>query len=267
MNFTFSQNVTMSPTGLVLLVSFDPVGNPAELAWFRNAYGVLTNVPVFGPWSGSLADEGEDIQLLKPDPPQLPPHPDAGFVPYVLVEHVHYLPADPWPTNGAGAGFSLQRRVPEQFGNEPLNWFTAAPSPGRNTAADSDGDGLPDYWEKEFGLDAADSSGANGASGDPDGDGQINQQEFLAGTNPHDEADYLHFESVSRTPDGTMLRFRAAGGRLYSVLYSDASPAGPWLKLVDAPASGNTLEVQIIDAGVGVASRFYRLVTPALTNP
>ena len=34
--------------------------------------------------------------------PQLPPHPDAGFVPYILVEEVMYRDASPWPVVEVG---------------------------------------------------------------------------------------------------------------------------------------------------------------------
>ena len=46
---------------------------------------------------------------------------------------------------------------------------------------DSDGDGLPDWWEELYGLDSSD---ATDASRDPDGDGLDNWAEFEAGTNP-----------------------------------------------------------------------------------
>ena len=38
--------------------------------------------------------------------------------------------------------------------------------------ADTDGDGLPDVWENRFGLESGVDLGADGASGDPDGDGR-----------------------------------------------------------------------------------------------
>jgi len=45
--------------------------------------------------------------------------------------------------------------------------------------ADSDGDGLPDWWEKLYGLDPLDPTGDNGAGGDPDMDGLSNYAEYL----------------------------------------------------------------------------------------
>jgi hypothetical protein len=47
---------------------------------------------------------------------------------------------------------------------------------------DSDGDGIPDFWELEQGLDPND---AADASADPDGDGYTNLDEFLLGQDPH----------------------------------------------------------------------------------
>jgi len=49
---------------------------------------------------------------------------------------------------------------------------------------DSDGDGMPDWWELGHGLDPYDATGVNGATGDPDGDGLQNYYEYLSGTDP-----------------------------------------------------------------------------------
>ena len=47
---------------------------------------------------------------------------------------------------------------------------------------DSDGDGMPDWWEDRHGLNSADPSDA---ALDPDSDGLTNLEEFHAGTDPH----------------------------------------------------------------------------------
>ncbi len=45
--------------------------------------------------------------------------------------------------------------------------------------ADSDGDGLPDWWESLYGFDTLKTTGNDGAGGDPDGDGLSNLAEYL----------------------------------------------------------------------------------------
>ncbi|HTV01725.1 MAG TPA: hypothetical protein VMF13_14355 [Luteitalea sp.] len=59
-----------------------------------------------------------------------------------------------------------------------LGWQPAA------APVDADSDGLPDAWERDFGLDPSSASGADGANGDPDGDGRTNAAEHAAGTHP-----------------------------------------------------------------------------------
>ena len=44
---------------------------------------------------------------------------------------------------------------------------------------DTDGDGMPDGWEAANGLNATSPSNADGANGDPDGDGLINLMEYV----------------------------------------------------------------------------------------
>jgi len=85
---------------------------------------------------------------------------------------------------------------------------------------DTDNDGLPDSWERLYGLDPLDSTGVNGANGDPDGDGFTNMQEYLAGTDPKDPTSYLHIDSLSN--GGQVVTWRSVPGRNYQV---SATPA------------------------------------------
>ena len=263
-DFTFPQNASLPAGGFLLIVNFDPVIDQAALAEFRNRYNLAASVPLFGPYGGKLANTGESFGLYKPDPPQLAPHPDAGFVPYVLVEQISYSSLAPWPTNASGTGASLQRQVASSYGNDPANWFAAAPTaagPNTTNAFDADGDGLPDAWEIQY-FGAINDPRAT-PNADPDNDGFTNLQEYLSGTNPTDRNSYLRFDSVSVVGNQTMIRFSAAAGKTYTLLYRDELGSGTWLKLTDVPAQPASGVVTIQDPASGSATtRFYRLVTP-----
>jgi hypothetical protein len=129
-DFNFPEGVTLAAHQFLLVVNFDPLTNATQLAVFRDKYGVGAMVPIFGPYKGKLGNNGEPIELRKPDPPQTRP-PDLGLVPYILVERVTYKDTAPWPTEPDGQGLSLHRSKPEEYGNDPINWFAGDPTPGR----------------------------------------------------------------------------------------------------------------------------------------
>ena len=51
---------------------------------------------------------------------------------------------------------------------------------------DIDSDGMPDEWERKYGLDAL----VNDSAGDMDGDGFTNLEEYLKGTIPNDASSH-----------------------------------------------------------------------------
>lgn len=84
---------------------------------------------------------------------------------------------------------------------------------------DSDGDGLPDAWERILASQMG--NGANLASispdGDADGDGLSNLAEYLAGTYAFDPEDGLVLRLIRVEDDASTAEFLAISGRTYEV--------------------------------------------------
>jgi hypothetical protein len=128
--FTFPSTNSLAGGAILLLVNFNPDANPTQLAAFRAKYHVPLGVSIYGPYSGKLDNRAGTVSLFKPDKPQAPDRPDAGLVPYILVERVKYEDRSPWPDGADGTGLALQRFRPESFGNDPGNWVATEPTPG-----------------------------------------------------------------------------------------------------------------------------------------
>jgi hypothetical protein len=130
-SFTFPANTTLTPGEIVLLVTFDPATNPSTVAAFRSKYSVPQNVRIFGPYNGKLNNNGDEVELYRPDTPEPPGRPDEGLVPYLRVDKVNFTDLDPWPAAADGTGKSLLRESPTTFGNDPANWTAGTPNPGQ----------------------------------------------------------------------------------------------------------------------------------------
>ncbi len=265
--YAFPPGVALSPGSYLLVVGIDVQADQKGLTAFQFRYGLDTEVTILGPYTGKLDNIRDRISLLKPEPPLLPPSPDAGLVPYVLVDEINYSSAIPWPTDANGGGQSLQRVVSQEYGDDPINWEAASPTAGQinpgGAPQDTDGDGLPDDWESATGLNPDSDVGDDGASGDPDGDGSTNLQEYLSGTHPRDPGSFLKVDAIIMDTTAVLVRFNAVVGKTYTVFYCDCLGDNEWQKLTDVQAQAHTGLIEIPDPGAGGArTRYYRLVTP-----
>ncbi len=157
-----------------------------------------------------------------------------------------------------------QTQQVELQGNGSMN-FALGFETGAALSYDSDGDGLPDWWEIKYGLNPNDPNGNNGANADLDSDGKTNLQEFVLGTNPNvADAASAGLTIVRTTVSTVKLSFPSIHDRIYRIFYSN-SPVGPWLQAgSDIPGTGSTIDY--IDNGIGTGSpptvgqrRFYQL--------
>jgi hypothetical protein len=106
-----------------------------DVGMFNTKYTAPAGVKVLAWGPGRLADNGEKIEISKPDDPDGQGNPTwirVDRVVYSDGSHPEEFPGgvDPWPVQADGQGFSLTRTVPSDYGNDPANWHAASPSPG-----------------------------------------------------------------------------------------------------------------------------------------
>jgi hypothetical protein len=238
------------------LVGTDP-------AAFRLKYNVPAAVPVFALYPRVLQGGGETLSLQRPDTPDVDPNTGTIFVPYIDVDVVRYKDKAPWPTNADGLGSSLERLDAGAYGNDPVNWRASLGpgTPGRENWEDID------VWKGRYFTPAelADPL-ESGDAADPDGDGQTNFQEYLAGTDPRDAQSCLTIDSAtasSGTPQTIGLRFNGVADRTYTMQYQNSPGVGSWLKLTNIPPPlvSGMMDVPVARA-TNSATRYYRVVTP-----
>ena len=122
LDYRFPTNITLGPAEFLVLIP--TTLTPAE---FRAKYQVPDAVPILGGYNGALQETGERLELQRPAPPGTNNAPA-----YITVDAVRYNDRAPWPPAADGSGPSLQRKAPGAYGNDPINWEAALPTPGRS---------------------------------------------------------------------------------------------------------------------------------------
>ena len=122
--FQFPVATSIPPGELLIVANVSP-------SEFETYFAIPDDVSVFGPFLGTLQNNGERLELLKPDDPDTGPD-GSEILPYIVVDAVHYNNIAPWPTEPDGNGSSLEKLEALQFGNDSNQWRSSPsiPSPG-----------------------------------------------------------------------------------------------------------------------------------------
>jgi hypothetical protein len=125
-SFVLPAGLVVPAGGCVVLVPFDPwVGADAAVATlFRQRYAVPTGAVLLGGYGGRLANGGESVALLTPDPL-------LGALGVLLQQdRVDYDDEPPWPVAADGGGAALHRVARDAAGLTAEGFTAGPPSPG-----------------------------------------------------------------------------------------------------------------------------------------
>lgn len=242
----------------------DPQGNPltsqnAEVI-FVTASGRYLSTPIVGglvagrnyrlrvPMDAGLTSDLYQPSAMKPSMP---------FTIYVKVGREVFLPIEISTTGGGEMG---------QAGKKTQLNLTLG--------EDSDGDGIPDAWERALiarGL--GDSLESIKPDGDADGDGMSNLQEYLAGSYAFDAENGFALAIKRVNGNSPVLEFLAVRGRNYRIYGSanlgeweavafrlpDDATEEPLRESYQAPDVRN-IEVEVPPAADGSQYRFFKLM-------
>jgi hypothetical protein len=131
---------TLGPGETLVVVSFaaDRSDNVDRTAAFRAHYGLGENVKIVGGYANQLNNDRDRVTLQRPGMPAA-----DGSIPRLLEDEVVYSNVGDWESE---AGNSIHRTAKMAFGNDPLNWVSATPTPGTvdYTSGDVNADGAVD---------------------------------------------------------------------------------------------------------------------------
>ncbi len=133
--------------------------------------------------------------------------------------------------------------------------------------ADSDADGIPDWWTQAyFGHPTGQSNDLSLATDDADGDGMDNLEKYLAGVNPLDSStSFLITGTGIDESNDVVVTFNSVNGEVYCLQQTDDLISGVWTN-IETNLIGPGGIMSAIDPGAGgVTQSFYRMA--AMPSP
>lgn len=123
--YMFPADTVLGAGQRVLVVPFHPATDLTAKADFMTHYGLQDPVNLFGPFDGTLSNQGGRVALEKPMAADQPG--DDGA--WVIVDEVFYFDKSPWLPDADGTGLALHRVSVSSAGRAPTSWTAAAPTP------------------------------------------------------------------------------------------------------------------------------------------
>ncbi|MGI9240365.1 MAG: lamin tail domain-containing protein, partial [Verrucomicrobiales bacterium] len=228
----------LAPGEVALLVEFEP-------AAFRETYSPPAGAEIFGPYSGRLDNGGELVEFRMPEPSQA-----AGDPPLmVAVERIRFSDSSPWPPEADGGGFTLLRRSPTSYGNDPASWEVSQEIGGTPGLA---GDPPADWREQFFSPEEIANPQISGPNADADLDGASNLAEFLMGTDLRDAGSRAQVQ-VTAVEEETgvyleLRHLRRNGVDEFFIDYEISDDLSSW-----GSAGGFMEEREVLDQGDGTS--------------
>jgi len=186
-------------------------------------------------------------------------------VPTLTTNSLSVSIAPLYPGSNSPITYFFVVRATDSCGNTDTNTVEKSLQPLLDPNKSQVGDGIPNGWKQQYGLNPFDPSVA---AGDADGDGCNNLCEFLSGTDPTSSASSFRITSVATTGSDVAITWAAGLGRTnvlqssagladgsYGTNFTDISP------MIVLPAGGGDTTTNYIDPGAATnaPSQYYRV--------